>query len=678
MPFVGFVLFYIAGIIFGDVNGFTGESGSLMLSIVTCILFILISLAYRKRARVSVGLLINLLLFFAGLCQTSFKNERLSHQQNDASSSHDYYELIIRSLPENRAKSLRFVADGQRSHAESGWKDFDASVLFSIPLDASYIPSPGDHILVKGQLCVPVKPPNPDEFDYAEYLWNSGTVATGFAEEGSFVKIESAKKEDAWRYYPIYVSEWADKVFREKVQDDRAYGLLKAVILGRRDDLRTEQIEDFKVAGAIHILSVSGLHVGIIFLILGRLLGWMKKIPYGKISYTSLIAAVLCFYAMVTGLPSSVVRATIMCLIFLISEISGRENKPMNTLAISAFLILLFDPLSLYNIGFQLTYLAMAGIFLFYKPLDRAFVFENWLAKNLWSVTALAFSAQITTFPLMIYAFHQFPTYFWLLNPIVVFCIDMALNFSLALLFLSAIHMDWLSNVASLYAEIFARLTNFFAALTQYLPFNRLDSLAFDQVEVAILYVLMLIGWLAFYRASFQYLKAFVVLNVVFVIYSLSTDIQKYLTDEAFAFSIPRHSVVGFKKGNMLYILADSTFDKNGPDYEFHIKNYTVNAGVLQTKYLGEQSELPFRKLTSGILTVWNDKLIYMGSPIKDLGGLDYTIFSSPVDISQLRSGQANILLGGQIGKRRREEMNSTLTQNRTPHHDLSEGFFRF
>lgn len=676
MPFVGFVFFYIIGIIFGESNVFTYEPGILILSLVTSILLILLWVAYRKRARVNVGLLINLLLLFAGFCQTRFKNDKLSHQQNDSGISHDFYELIVKSLPENRAKSLRFFADTKRLHTRSGWKGFDASVLFSIPLDASYIPSPGDHILVKGQLRAPAKPLNPDEFNYAEYLWHSGIVATGFGEEGSFVKIEGAKREDYWKYYHVYVSEWADKVFREKVQDDKAYGLLKAVILGRRDDLSTEQIEDYKIAGAIHILSVSGLHVGIIFLILGRLLGWMRKLPYGKISYTLIIAAILCFYSLVTGLPSSVVRATIMCLIFLLSEISGRENKPINTLAISALFILIFDPLSLFNIGFQLTYLAMAGIFLFYKPLDRAFKSEKWLAKNLWSITALAFSAQITTFPLMIYAFHQFPTYFWLLNPIVVFCIDMALNFSLALLFLSAIHMDWLSNVASLYAEIFARLTNFFAALTQYLPFNRLDNLAFDQVEVVVLYILILIGWLAYYRASFQYLKAFIALNIVFVVYSLSVDTQKYLTDEAFAFSIPRHSVAGFKKGNILYILADSTFDKSGSDYEFHIKNYAVNAGILQKEYLGEQSELPFRKLPSGKLTVWNDKLIYMGSSIKDLAGLDYVIFSSRVDISKIRIGRAGILLGGQIGKRRREEMNSTLTRN--SHHDLSEGFFRF
>jgi competence protein ComEC len=381
-PFVSVVLCFISGILLAD----------WLMSFLDISQFVCIGLAvssgvisfifYFKNSKTAFGVSFSLfLLMLATYCKVSVEEKRNGEINSLQNVRYSAYEAEIRSLPEKRRHSLRLEATVTRILSDGHWIDTETHSLISIDPGSDVIPKPGDRIVVRGNLERPQEATNPAQFDYRQYLRNKGILWTDYLRSGSFQVTGNVELQNNPAVWSIQVSQWADQKFREHIRDDKAYGLVKAMLLGRRDDLGTDQVDDYVASGTVHILSVSGMHVAIIFLVISFLLGWIKKWKLGQYLYLFLVISLLCFYAVVTGLPPSVQRATLMCIVFVIAEVSSRKHQAMNTLAVSAFLILLFDPSALYDVGFQLSYLAMTGIFLLYQPILSVYSPGNRIAK---------------------------------------------------------------------------------------------------------------------------------------------------------------------------------------------------------------------------------------------------------------------------------------------------------
>jgi competence protein ComEC len=191
--------------------------------------------------------------------------------------------------------------------------------------------------------------------------------------------------------------------------------IAKALILGDKSLLDTEVKNSFTNTGAMHVLAVSGLHVGIIMQILMVFLGFFSKWIDRKTSIL-LVVGIMWIYAVLTGLSPSVLRAVFMFSVLVLAQISGKQHDSVNSLFFTAFVIFLFDPYTLFDIGFQLSFLAMLGIFLFYRQIEEVVFIDNKWIRKVWQGTAIGFAAQIMTTPLSLYYFHQFPNYFILTN----------------------------------------------------------------------------------------------------------------------------------------------------------------------------------------------------------------------------------------------------------------------
>ncbi len=189
----------------------------------------------------------------------------------------------------------------------------------------------------------------------------------------------------------------------------------KALLLGDKSMLSTATKKDFSNAGVMHILAVSGLHVGIVMFLLMFLLG---KFSHFISKPTSVVVCIffVWLYACITGFSPSVVRAALMFSLVLIAQLSGRGASTVNVLFFSAFVVLLFDPLIMYDVGFQLSYAAVFGIVLLHTSISRLIFIPNKWLRKLWEGTAVGIAAQFFTFPLVLYYFHQFPNYFMLSN----------------------------------------------------------------------------------------------------------------------------------------------------------------------------------------------------------------------------------------------------------------------
>lgn len=171
----------------------------------------------------------------------------------------------------------------------------------------------------------------------------------------------------------------------------------------------------FTKTGVIHVLAVSGLHVGIIYLFLS----WILKLKRNQVNAAwkiILLIFILFLYAMITGFSPSVSRAVLMFSFMRIGELFGKKVHTLNALAFSAFIILIYNPTELFQLGFQLSYFAVLSIVIFYPAIYGLLFFKNTILDKLWSLTAVTLAAQIGTFPWALYVFHQFPVYFILSN----------------------------------------------------------------------------------------------------------------------------------------------------------------------------------------------------------------------------------------------------------------------
>lgn len=212
---------------------------------------------------------------------------------------------------------------------------------------------------------------------------------------------------------------------------DDAGEIMQALAVGNQTGIDRQLRASYSRTGVAHLLSVSGLHVGIIFLILNLLFGWMRLLRRGYIALGILVILSLCGYAVMTGLSPSVIRAVIMFSLLQVGLMLSRYTNSFNTLCAAALLILLWNPYYLYHIGFQLSFAAMVGIVTLYQPLARLWMPQNKIFRWLWSLTLIGITAQISTFPLVMYHFGQLQIAGLLLNPLIWFTVPVIIGGSL-------------------------------------------------------------------------------------------------------------------------------------------------------------------------------------------------------------------------------------------------------
>lgn len=581
------------------------------------------------------------------------------------------------TLPEKRKKTLRVEVMISKMKFEKVWREQHVRALISIPLDAPIIPEPGQLMVVAGFPERPMAPLNPEEFDYQKYLWNKGIVWTDYLQDGSYRVVGGINRVRTLTEWSMLVSQWADKIFRQHIQDDQSYGLVKAMLLGRRDDLGIDQVDNYTTSGTVHILSVSGMHVAIIFMALSKLLGWLKRLKGGKFVYLLVLTSLLLFYALVTGLPPSVQRATFMCIVLIIAETIGRKDVSLNTLAISALIILAIDPHALFDLGFQLSFMAMAGIFLLYEPMEMLWKPSNRILQFIWQISALSFAAQLATFPLSLYYFHQFPFYFWLVNPFVIFFTNILLPAAMVLLLVSTTPFTWLQLVADQLVHWSAYLTNKAVGIPKMLPGYLINNLYLDKAEVVLLYLFIFGFWFAYYNRRLMVIRYTSFVGLVFIFYSLSQSIQRYYTSTAVIHSVPRHAVVSFKEGEKLYVMSDSQFVSDTDAYHFRLKNYAISQGVLETIYVTEKSylmgnEFVIRRLTHGNLASWRGRLISQRLPPSVHA--NYSIISDRYPPKVALSNRNTVfMLGGEVRGKRSKAWEKYFTENKYVFYDLSQ-----
>lgn len=257
-------------------------------------------------------------------------------------------------------------------------------------------------------------PNNPNQFDYGAYLEKKQIYAQLYTDKEA-ISISSNYKKDIW----YYTSKITSRIIRNLEKSNfrkTELNVALALILGQKQDISPEIIQDYQYAGAIHILSVSGLHIGFILLFVTFLLQPIPNTRKGSFVKLILILASLSLFAIIAGLAPSVVRSVTMFSFVAIGYHLRRSVNIYHTILVSVFLILLFQPSFLFDVGFQLSYIALFFIIWFQPVLASIWTPKTKAFKYIWGILTVSFAAQIGTLPLSIYYFHQFPGLFFITN----------------------------------------------------------------------------------------------------------------------------------------------------------------------------------------------------------------------------------------------------------------------
>jgi len=492
------------------------------------------------------------------------------------------YEAVVGTPAEHRTKTYRLELRLRRIRTAAGWERATGRLI--VYIDKAVVPTPryGDVWLVKGAPR-PIDPPlNPGEFNYKRHLAYRGIYHQQYLRPADRLVLgdDPPNPLTALAYR---VNDWADAVFRRHLPHQQEFAIVKAMVLGVRDTIDPELQQAYSVAGAVHVLSVSGLHVGVLFATLSFLLAFLKKGKQGKYVFACLMLVVLWFYALMTGFSAPVLRSAVMFSLVLVGQTIGRGHQVLNTLAASAFFILLFDPYALTTAGFQLSYLAVGGLALwhrrFYQSLTLRYRWADWL----WNSTAVALVAQLVTFPLGVYYFHQFPTYFWLANPAVIPLSSLVLILAMGLLAVS-----WIPPVAvgvGVALDWTMWLLNQTVGWTEKLPFSVIKPVTLDGLELGLVYGLILMGLLLLTERTRRYGWGMVLASLLLAGSAGWATFQRQRQRMLIVHFVPHQSAMSLINGQSAVLISPRALTADSREVRFYVQNTWDEVGIRAVTY---------------------------------------------------------------------------------------------
>lgn len=420
-------------------------------------------------------------------------------------------EVVIAECPQEKEKSFKAFADitGVSGREE---KFIGETVLLYFSKD-SLPPKYGDRIIFRSKIEQPPAPGNPGQFDQRKFLFRKSVVVQQFLKKNQYRRTEQEQGNIIISSSLKLRDFFLGKLQQHGVQGQE-YSVGSALILGHDDELDSELMKSYSAAGVLHVLSVSGLHVAIIYWILNVMFSFLDKNEKQRWIKCFLIILLIWFYACLTGLSPSVLRSAAMFSFILLGQGFRKHVNMINILAASAFLLLCIDPALLMNIGFQLSYLAVGGIVLLHLPVSRLYEPGNKIMSWIWSVVAISLVAQIATLPVTLYYFHSFPLYFLIANLIIIPLSSAILYGGVALFMLC-----WVPFAGDGVGWLLSKtiwITNSLASLFQQLPSSVIQTPFISELGAWILLIIIFTSVQAvLFKSKTGLILSLMLLNVV-------------------------------------------------------------------------------------------------------------------------------------------------------------------
>lgn len=532
------------------------------------------------------GAITGLFFIAAGYTITVLKRPYRSASYYEHYLSHHSDSLVVSIISQPQLKGKDIKATGEitgiikngKSYATSG----KAMFYFQDDSAAEQLKY-GDELAVYTYLRYIKFPRNPDAFNYGNYLAMHGIYREAYVRSHTYAV--TGKSTVPWLL--TFTNNCRQKLINllnDKIKGNEA-SVGAAILLGYRNDLSQSVIQRFADSGTIHVICVAGLHVGILFWLLGLLLLPLEKLKHGKLIRTVLLVLLLWLYALFTGMATPVVRATVMFSFLVAGRHFGRYTNSINTLAASAFVILLFNPFDVADAGFQLSYLSVLGIILTYPMLKNILTPRNFFIEKLWELSCLSVSAQLAIAPLSLLYFHQFPNYFVLTNLLVVPLLSVVIY--AGILFFITAQIPVISIATTWLLQKALWLMNGIVGAAHHMPLFVSRGISISVPEALLLY-LILISVLAFvfykkHRALITALACF----MLFLGVRIGKDYTRAHQHTFVVYDVPKHSAIAFLSGTKCI----TTQPIDSLNFCYDIQCHWWDVGIEDSASLGQDTD---------------------------------------------------------------------------------------
>ncbi|MDU0371334.1 ComEC/Rec2 family competence protein [Hymenobacter endophyticus] len=607
----------------------------------------------------AAGLLAVLTLGVAGAALTQQATEsRNANHLYQFGNRVEYYRAVVDDYTVVRPATYATTVRVSAVRVAGRWRPALGGIRVSIPREEGLTaPHYGDVWIVRGTPAPSKAPLNPGEFDYRRYLQYHQVYHQQFIHPDQYLQV-ATRPPSLLRAAAMRAARVLDGVFRQYVHAKREYALASALVLGIKDEVDQETKQAYANTGTTHIMAVSGLQVGLLFgavtWLLGRVPG--RRGPWFRLVTALLGLGVIWSYAFLTGLSASVLRAAVMFSFLIVGRATSRQISMYNLLAVAAFCLLCYDPYLLCDVGFQLSFLAVLSIVYLQprivswwnpkaqflnkqrpwqsKPVQKSWQWLGVFLQYVWSATALSLAAQVATFPLGLYYFHQFPLSFLASNLIAVPISSIAVYVGLGLLTLKGVVtlvgvvlpgvarvLDYgPQSVAYVFEMLIRWFNQYIFWIGRVMPGALISGIHVTTLQVWLIGTVLLLLLVFFARKQLTWLALACTLVGVFAGSRVWAAYQLAPTQELIIYSIPRRSVVGFWQGAAAEIVTVDSLPLTETERTYRIVPGSIRRDARRVSYRPGWQACPVPAVVAepGLtLAAWqNRKLAFVSGPL--------------------------------------------------------------
>lgn len=617
----------------------------LALAVVALLGFAQLKPALQRQLKAALAPLISAAVVSVGYLVTEVRTPATASTYFARADSVFAYIALVDSEPYFKGKSVRAKLKLQQVRSSNGWQLASGYCnAYFVGQAAEKELTYGDVLLVKGAPEPQPGPANPKEFNYRQYLSFHGIYHRQLLRAGEFSVVNSGQGTAVIaaslqartylisifeHYLNQEVTEAAVKAaipgsskfeqqFVAQLSATEAVAVASALVLGQRSGLNRDLQQSYASAGATHVLAVSGLHVGILLQVVVWLFGPLrqKKLHY-RLLYLLVSLSLLWGFAFITGLSPSVLRAATMFSFVAVGQVLTRNSNIYNTLAVSGFVLLVINPYLLFEVGFQLSYLAIFGIVLLQSRIELFWKTDGlpWLIRWGWKIFTVSVAAQIATFPLGLLYFHQFPFYFWISNFFVIPLAGFLLNLAV-LLFL----FSWVPVVAQVLGSLYVlsiSLMNWLVHTVEQLPLAVFEGIYITTFQVWVIYALVLFFLLYFFRAKKVYAWFSLIISLILSFTLWQQYAQQAGQQLVAVYRVNGEANLAIIKAEEAVLVADSALSNNADQIRFAMHQHWFSRGV--NDYTTAVSPAAFASLVpvaqargTVALSLNNNKLVWL------------------------------------------------------------------
>ncbi|MCX6235576.1 MAG: ComEC/Rec2 family competence protein [Bacteroidetes bacterium] len=585
-PLFRLLMVYIAGIVTASLTGYRFYMPALIIYLFLVGIFFLIFHSGRFMAyshQWIQGAAILVLFYIFGYQITIQSTGMFDHQHiiNRRVPPDCIIGMVNEPLSEKeKSYSARMKVWAARDTAE--WSAATGTIIVylqkdSLSEDVRY----GDVIIFRKKVSLITPPANPSQFNYKKYLANKGIYHSAFVSSGSWKLLDSNRGKPV-RAFANALREKIMITLRRTFTDKDEFAVVTALLIGAKDDLDADLQQDFAAAGVLHILVVSGMHVGLIYVVLNSLFGFLRKGALGRFSHTLLVIMLMWLYSLITGFGPSILRAAAMFSLVAVGNSIQRMTSIYNTLVVSAFLLLLFSPFLISDTGFQLSYASVIGIVALQRPIYEMFSIKRWIPGQIWSIIAVTLAAQVGTLPLALMYFHQFPVYFILANMIIIPLSTFVIYAGIIFLIMSPVAV--ISSLLATIILFMTRLMLFTVDKVEYLPYSTITGISVTLLQCILIYGMIVSLVIFWQKRRPNYLISALMILLVLCTLLFIRNLERCRQCIIAVYSVPGSSAYDLIDGKSHVLIADSAVLTDGKKTERLIRDFWISLG-LKTGY---------------------------------------------------------------------------------------------